>query len=548
MKKTLSLKSKMIALCLTVTSLGVSAGVVGYWSLGSVTSEYHQVTSKDLPAVKNLGDLRGHFRELRLQIRSVAFVGTTDEDAKNYINNTLPEINAVERLITEFPKVDPSASTRQSYQDLVKAWGEFKSFGGELIKLSADYSRHQDEIVHLVKEVCPVKAQAVYDAVVIETELAMKAADASVISAKKAETNGSSMIILIAASSILAAMSFAWLFSKKISTMLAQVASELTTAGKQISLSIGTLGESSKELSSASSNSAASLEQTVTSLEELTSMVKRNSEHAQEAAALSSASRVAAESGEHEMKNLIQSMSVISASSKKIEEIINVIDDIAFQTNLLALNASVEAARAGEQGKGFAVVADAVRSLAQRSANAAKDISSLIKDSVDQIEEGAKVADRSGEVLSEIVTSVKKVSDLNSEIAAASKEQSIGIHQISAAMNQLDTATQSNSASAEQIVTIIDEFNDLANTSQDLTAQLNTVVYGESQHAFVSSTPVAAKKEKTLVAAKSPASNVHKFPTKKLQKPAPTAKSDAKSVIPFDDDGDGRGVGTAEGF
>lgn len=547
MKKTLSLKSKMIALCLTVTSLGVSAGVVGYWTLGSVTSEYHHVTSKDLPAVKNLGDLRGHFRELRLQIRSVAFVGTTDDDAKKYISNTLPEINAVERLVTELPKVDPAATSRQSYKDLVKAWDEFKTFGGELINLSADYSAHQEKIVHLVKEVCPIKAQAVYDAIVIETDLAMKAADASVISASQAETNGSTMIILIAASSILAAMSFAWLFSKKISTTLAQVASELTTAGKQISLSISTLGESSKELSSASSNSAASLEQTVTSLEELTSMVKRNSEHAQEAAALSSASRVAAESGEHEMKNLIQSMSVISASSKKIEEIINVIDDIAFQTNLLALNASVEAARAGEQGKGFAVVADAVRSLAQRSANAAKDISSLIKDSVDQIEEGAKVADRSGEVLHEIVTSVKKVSDLNSEIAAASKEQSIGIHQISAAMNQLDTATQSNSASAEQIVTIIDEFNDLANTSQDLTAQLNTVVYGESQHSPVMTSPaVTAVKPKHEVKKTAP-SNVHKLPVKKQNQTAVVAKSDAKSVIPFDED-DGRGVGTAEGF
>lgn len=547
MKKTLSLKSKMIALCLTVTSLGVSAGVVGYWTLGSVTSEYHHVTSKDLPAVKNLGDLRGHFRELRLQIRSVAFVGTTDDDAKKYISNTLPEINAVERLVTELPKVDPAATSRQSYKDLVKAWDEFKTFGGELINLSADYSAHQEKIVHLVKEVCPIKAQAVYDAIVIETDLAMKAADASVISASQAETNGSTMIILIAASSILAAMSFAWLFSKKISTTLAQVASELTTAGKQISLSISTLGESSKELSSASSNSAASLEQTVTSLEELTSMVKRNSEHAQEAAALSSASRVAAESGEHEMKNLIQSMSVISASSKKIEEIINVIDDIAFQTNLLALNASVEAARAGEQGKGFAVVADAVRSLAQRSANAAKDISSLIKDSVDQIEEGAKVADRSGEVLHEIVTSVKKVSDLNSEIAAASKEQSIGIHQISAAMNQLDTATQSNSASAEQIVTIIDEFNDLANTSQDLTAQLNTVVYGESQHSPAMTSPaVTAVKPKHEVKKTAP-SNVHKLPVKKQNQTAVVAKSDAKSVIPFDED-DGRGVGTAEGF
>lgn len=542
-----------------MTSLGVFTGVAGYWTLGSVTEEYHHVTSKDLPSIKILGDLRGHFRELRLQIRSVAFVGTTDDDAKKYISNTLPEIDIVEQVIRDFPKIDPAASNRQSYKNLVQAWNDFKTFGGELINLSADYSANQNEIIRMVKEVCPVKAQAVYDAIIVETDLAMKDANASVASASKAESNGNTMIIMIAVSAILASMSFAWLFSKKISTTLAQVASELTSVGKQISLSIGTLGDSSKELSSASSTSAASLEQTVTSLEELTSMVKRNSEHAQEAAALSSASRVAAESGENEMKNLIHSMSAISASSKRIEEIINVIDDIAFQTNLLALNASVEAARAGEQGRGFAVVADAVRSLAQRSAEAAKDISGLIKDSVNQIETGAKVADRSGEVLNEIVNSVKKVSDLNSEIAAASKEQSIGIHQISAAMNQLDTSTQSNSASAGQIVTIIDEFNELASTSQNLTSELNKVVYGEGERhsslATAEKTNSSPKKKllqkKSTSELKEPSSsNVHQLQNKKATPsalPAASAQANAKSVIPFDED-DGRGVGTAEGF
>lgn len=264
--------------------------------------------------------------------------------------------------------------------------------------------------------------------------------------------------------------------SSRLVKRLASIAKDLSDESQQVAFAVSQLGQAGSSLSASSTEAAASLEETVASLEELTSMVKMNAENAQEAAKLSANSSSAAESGEKEIRRLIHSMAEISSSSKKIEEIIAVIDDIAFQTNLLALNAAVEAARAGDHGKGFAVVAEAVRALAQRSASAAKDITSLIEKSVSQIDEGGAVADQSGEVLGNIVQSVKKVAALNTEIASASLEQRAGIEQIGKAMNQLDETSQSNAASAEEIAATTEEINSLAEVNRKLTTDLERMI------------------------------------------------------------------------
>ncbi|KYG66427.1 chemotaxis protein [Bdellovibrio bacteriovorus] len=270
--------------------------------------------------------------------------------------------------------------------------------------------------------------------------------------------------------------------ARLISNGITSLANRLGTSTDLVTESIQQLSVAGQNLSQASSQSAASLEETVASLEEMTSMVKMNTENARQAALLSSNSSEQASQGEAEMHHLLESMRGISQSSKQIEEIINVIDDIAFQTNLLALNAAVEAARAGEQGKGFAVVAEAVRSLAQRSASAAKDIAVLIRESVEKIEQGTAKANDSGEVLKKIVESVRKVSDLNKEISAASEEQSVGIQQISQAMNQLDQSVQSNAASSEEISGTVDEINSQAKVMKEVVTDLNVVVHGEKEN------------------------------------------------------------------
>jgi methyl-accepting chemotaxis protein len=204
------------------------------------------------------------------------------------------------------------------------------------------------------------------------------------------------------------------------------------------------------DLSSRTEQQASSLEETAASMEELTSTVKQNADNARQANQLAvSASGVAVKGG-HVVAQVVGTMSAINTSSKKIVDIIGVIDGIAFQTNILALNAAVEAARAGEQGRGFAVVAAEVRNLAQRSAAAAKEIKTLISDSVDKVEEGSKQVAEAGKTMDEIVGSVKRVTDIMAEITAASQEQTQGIEQINQAITQMDQVTQQNAALVEQ--------------------------------------------------------------------------------------------------
>ena len=231
---------------------------------------------------------------------------------------------------------------------------------------------------------------------------------------------------------------------------LGEIVGEINRASSDVSQSAQEILDGNNSLSSRTEHQASALEQTASSMEEITVTVKQNSENAQIGNNLSTDAGEMADKGGQVVDEAINAMQEINDSSKKIAEIIGVIDEIAFQTNLLALNASVEAARAGEQGRGFAVVATEVRNLAGRSATAAKEIKGLIQDSVEKVSKGTELVNKSGETLKEIVTGVKKVGDIVGEIASASQEQSTGIEQVNAAVTSMDETTQQNAALAEQ--------------------------------------------------------------------------------------------------
>ncbi|MDV6340164.1 methyl-accepting chemotaxis protein [Nitrosomonas sp. Is24] len=274
---------------------------------------------------------------------------------------------------------------------------------------------------------------------------------------------------------------------KAMNENLVDLVGKVRSGTDQIATASGEIASGNSDLSQRTEEQASSLEETASSMEELTSTVKQNADNARQANQLAAGASEVAMKGGSVVGQVVQTMSSINESSKKIVDIISVIDGIAFQTNILALNAAVEAARAGEQGRGFAVVATEVRTLAQRSAAAAKEIKELISDSVAKVEDGTRLVDEAGATMDEIVTAVKRVTDIMSEISAASQEQSSGIEQVNQAVTQMDEATQQNAALVEEASAAAESMQEQAHA---LTQAINTFKLSEGY----SGTPAVIKR------------------------------------------------------
>lgn len=285
---------------------------------------------------------------------------------------------------------------------------------------------------------------------------------------------------LIVGSALLMLLFFVYGYwmTNKLSSELQKISQSILSASQKMNSGSYELSSASTELSSSAVETASSLEETVASAEEITSTVKINTEHSMKALQVSKDSSGLSQVGYQETLNLKQSYEQLAISSKKIEAMTSLIEDISFQTNLLALNAAVEAARAGEQGKGFAVVADAVRSLAQRSSEAAKEISVVIHDNVAKTSEGFQSAIKTVEILKKIETSVSEVATFNEQIAFANKEQLLGLQQISIALNQIDQASQSNAAASEQVSATSNELSLGSSQLDQLVENLNYIILG----------------------------------------------------------------------
>jgi methyl-accepting chemotaxis protein len=315
---------------------------------------------------------------------------------------------------------------------------------------------------------------------------------------------------------------------------LKSIVANVRQSSEGVATASAEIAQGNQDLSSRTESQASALEETAASMEELSSQVQHNADNARQANQLASSASTVAMRGGEVVGRVVETMKEINDSSRKISDIISVIDGIAFQTNILALNAAVEAARAGEQGRGFAVVASEVRSLAGRSADAAKEIKSLINASVERVEQGTTLVDEAGATMTEVVSSIRRVSDLVGEISSASNEQSSGVAQVGEAVTQLDQATQQNAALVEQmaaaasslssqaseLVKTVEVFKLGANESVVRTAVRSSapasMQFNSSQRRTIGTSPAKSKPMPAKLTAAKPAS---------LPNPTATAKA-----------------------
>ena len=307
-------------------------------------------------------------------------------------------------------------------------------------------------------------------------------------------------VTVVGVVAIVVGLLLAFFISRGIVKTLTRVIEGLNEGADQVNDAAGQVSAASQQLAEGASEQASSLEETSSALEQMAAMTRTNAENAKQANSLSGQARSAAENGDKTMAQLNGAMTAINESSGQISKIIKVIEEIAFQTNLLALNAAVEAARAGEHGKGFAVVADEVRNLAQRAAQAARETTGLIEDSVVRAKEGTEVAGEVGNALGAIVSDVTKVTDLIDGIARASEEQAQGVDQVNTAVSQMDKVTQQNAAGAEESASASEQLSAQAATVKSMVDELADMVGGRRTTTSTSSVVHKKKRHKINVA------------------------------------------------
>jgi methyl-accepting chemotaxis protein len=496
----MKLSTKLISGFLLVAVIATIIGLVGFFSVRSLNSSIDEIGVVRLPSIHGLFLVKGNLEVIKGTIGMLINPNLTAQQRDD-------AIKSVEQARVEYKKgmdiYEPLPQTPEeaiTWKETVVAMDEWKKANNDFFAMCGKLKEVEQDAgkkAELYKEmgqhyqnvivVCQQKTFTLLDKVI---KINVDISDESV---KTGTANAAASEIIMLTSlaiGVVIAVLLGVMLSLGITRPINRIVAGLREGAEQVSSAAGQVSSASQSLAEGATEQAAGLEETSSSLEEMSSMTKQNADNAQQANTLAAEAKNAANSGSEAMERMGGAIEDIKRSSDETAKIIKVIDEIAFQTNLLALNAAVEAARAGEAGKGFAVVAEEVRNLAMRSAEAAKNTSNLIEQSVNNSRNGVQICTEVKKALDEIVGSIGKTSDLVGEIAAASSEQAQGVNQINTAVSQMDKVTQQNAANAEESASASEELSSQAEVMNEVVDQLVALINGTSA---VTTTPAAPK-------------------------------------------------------
>ncbi len=533
----LKIRTKLLSAFLVVLGLMTFVGVFGIEKMTSMNAISQDIDQNWLPSIQLLGDIRAAVIRVQAVEYRAVLEGADDPALAAIWDKDLTESDAkIDKMLADYEPLIVNATDRAYLDAERNAWQAYSATIGPVLDL---VRKHQNaEATRLVTTAGRAKYLDTLKKVEEHVDWNRRESTAQADLAVKLFNSGRAWMIGVIAGAFVIGLLLALTLARAVAGQLAEMRRIVRSAAEgdltmratisskdeigetatamnafleklhdsmvqvaqsaaQVAAASEQLSASSEELSSGAQEQASSLEETSASLEEITSTVKQSADNARQASSVAIASRDSADKGGEIVGTAVSAMEEINRSSKKISEIIGVIDEIAFQTNLLALNAAVEAARAGDQGRGFAVVAAEVRNLAQRSATAAKEIKSLIGDSLQKVDDGSKLVNASGATLKEIVASVKRVTDFVADIASAGAEQASGIEQVNRAVSQMDQVVQSNSAQTEE----------MSATAEELAGQAQTLRQLVERFKLATSATQAASHEESPSRARVPASS-----------------------------------------
>lgn len=492
--KTLTLKKQLYLLTFTMTFMILVVAFNGYYGLNGVLETSNKISKISLPKLVNFARMDLAFRSLRIEIRTLGLPNLTQAEQDHAIAGVNKFVAEFEEAEKDYLKQEFLPGEEDLYKGLKSEWESFKKLGGQILSLNASsLPEDHEKMLYIFKVTCPESAARVDQVISKMMDFHRNMADQNIVLAEAQAQRTDIQSILGGIIGALLSLGLGYFLSMQISKFMLGIIRRLKDNANQVASAASQISHSSHELSESSTEQASALEETAASLEEISSMVARAAENVTEVTAQASNSQKKAEQGQSAVNEMLSSINEIDRSNslilnqvedgnKKMKEIVSVIEEIGnrtkiineivFQTKLLSFNASVEAARAGEHGKGFAVVAEEVGNLAQMSGNASHEITSLLEDSLEKVQQilveteqrvnslvtqgkekvqaGVNVAERCTEVLSEIVNSVRHVTQLTEEISRSNKEQVMGIGEINKAVGQLDATTQQNSAASRE--------------------------------------------------------------------------------------------------